>query len=676
MKWTKRTQHDVILALGAVGLLAILLVPLPPMVLALLQTLNLSVALVILLATLYSRDSLDTSSFPSLLLFTTLFRVALNVSASRLILLHANAGPVIAAFGRFLMGSDPVVGFATFVILVIVQFVVVTRGAERVAEVAARFTLDAMPGKQMAIDEDLHAGIINDTTARQRRVKIEREADFYGAMDGASKFMRGDAIAGILIVVVNMIGGLLIGVLRAHMGFGAAASTYALLTVGDGLVTQVPALLLSIATGIVVTRAAGDTGGDISDTIAAQLFANPRAAVGGVIAIAILGLIPGLPHLPFLLIAAVGGGALWWQQRRKAAETTKPLPLPVAKEQPLSVVEPPPVTIRYGSALTTLVQGPLPGHLRAARRDVAAQLGLLVPEPELVQDHGIALQQYIIEVHGAQAGSGTVRLSQVLLLEGRPVETKMQGEVTTDPTFGLPALWVPETERTEARRRGYQTVEPSAVIATHFGVICQRRAADLFGRAQCKAVLDQVRSAVPSLVEDLIPQPLQTWQVQRVFQGLLAENVPVRSASRILEALAEAADRDGGKETEPLVEAARRALASEIMRSPHVAKARDVSGRLRCLVLSPDWEMEIARQAPGRLLGMGELCADVGRALASNHEGPCVLLCAPEIRPRVRAMLQRALPVLAVISTAEIPGDVQVSMVAQVPRSGGQSLAG
>ncbi len=665
-----RLNRDAALGVGVVLLVAVLLVPLPPLVLALLQTVNLSIALVVLLAVLYSRDVLETSAFPSLLLFTTLFRLALNVSATRLILLKANAGPVIAAFGRFLMGSNPVVGFVTFVILIIVQFVVVTRGSERVAEVAARFTLDAMPGKQMAIDADLNAGLLNEEAARHRRRSIEQEADFYGAMDGASKFVRGDAIAGILIVLVNIVGGLLIGMLQRHMPVGQALSTYALLTVGDGLVTQVPALLLSIAAGVVVTRAAGDV--SLSDALAGQVL-NPRALLGGALALGVLGVVPGLPHLPFLVVSGCLLGGMWYERRRLRVvadqEQSAAQQVQVTQDTAVQVVEPALVAIRYGDALTALVLGPLMGHLRVARRELAEQLGLLVPEPELVQDHELEPQDYRIAVRGSDAGPGSLRLSQVLLLETGAVSEPLAGEATTDPTFGVPALWVPESERVRATRAGYQVVEPATVLATHFGEVCRRQAAELLDRAACKAVLERARSRSASLVDDLVPSVLQVWQVQRVLQGLLAEGVSIRGVSRILEAMAEGAAREGGRDPDTLVEWVRQALARDVLRGALVRPALS-GGRLRCVLLDPVLEVEIARQVQGGAPEAGFVLS-FRRALAQAmtaalRDGPCVLLCAPEIRARVRLFTRRAWARLAVLSTAEVPETVEILPVAQV----------
>ena len=662
-----RLNRDAALGIGVVLLVAVLLIPLPPIVLALLQTVNLSIALVVLLAVLYSRDVLETSAFPSLLLFTTLFRLALNVSATRLILLRANAGPVITAFGRFLMGSNPVVGFVTFAILIIVQFVVVTKGAERVAEVAARFTLDAMPGKQMAIDADLNAGLLNEEAARQRRRGIEQEADFYGAMDGASKFVRGDAIAGILIVLVNIIGGLSIGILQKHMPAGQALSTYALLTVGDGLVTQVPALLLSIAAGVVVTRAAGEA--SLSESLVGQMF-HPRALLVSAMALGVLGIVPGLPHLPFLVVAGLLAAGLWYERRRvrAAANKANSAVAQAPEDTTVRVTEPPLVAIRYGDALTALVLGSLTKHLRVARRELADQLGLSVPEPDLVQDHELAPQDYRIEVRGAEAGHGALRLGQVLLIETSAVTETLVGESTTDPTFGVPALWVPESDRLRATRLGYQAVEPATVLATHFGETCRRQAAELFDRAMCKAVLEQARTRSASLVDDLVPNVLQVWQVQRVLQGLLAERVSIRGMSRILEALAEGAAREGGRDPTTLVEWVRQAIATDVLRSPLVRPAMDGS-RLRCVLLDPVLEVEIARQIQSGAADTGFVPAfrqALAQAMATALPGgPCVLLCTPEIRARVRLFTRRVWSRLAVLSTAEIPETVEILPVAQ-----------
>lgn len=662
-------SRDAMMGFGAVALVGVLLAPLPPVVLALLQTANLATALVVLLATIYARDVLEMSVFPSLLLATTLFRLTLNVAATRMILLKGNAGQVIAAFGHFLMGSDPIVGFVTFVILIIVQFVVITKGSERVAEVAARFTLDAMPGKQMSIDADLNAGLIRDTEAKERRRTIEQEADFYGAMDGASKFVRGDAIAGILIVAANMVGGFLIGYFGHHLTAGQALHQYALLAVGDGLVTQVPALLLSVAAGVMVTRS-GDAD-NITIAIREQVLGNTRVVFAVGTSLLVLGVIPGLPHIPFIVLGLALCGWTWYSDRvdrRRAARVAIEQAAARQEERKrveVVVEEPPLLCLRYGVSLGTIVSGALPSRIRMARSNVAKQLGLLLPDPVIDLDPGLGPQDYAVDIRGVEVATGSVRIGQLLILAQSPDAEKIPGVEVLDPAFGVPATWIPQTDRKRAASAGYAVVEPADVLATHFQEVCAQRAGDLLDRAGCKTLLEQVRQRSPGLVDDLVPKTIAIWQVQRVLQGLLAERVSIRNLSRILESISEVAAGDIGA----VVEHVRRALAPEITRDARTM-ALDDEGRLRVIIPAPALEELMARvaageQVPGFFTGLrANLASAITNAMSQG--AAAVVLTHPSVRVLMGQVVHKVWPKIMVVSTDELMGNVQTVVASQI----------
>jgi len=662
--------RDAMMGFAAVALVGVMLAPMPPWLLALLQTANLAIALVVLLATLYARDVLEMSVFPSLLLGTTLFRLALNVAATRLILLKGNAGPVIAAFGHFLMGSNPIVGFVTFVILIIVQFVVITKGSERVAEVAARFTLDAMPGKQMSIDADLNAGLIKDTEAKERRRTIEREADFYGAMDGASKFVRGDAVAGILIVAANVLGGFLVGVLGRHLAAGQALHQYSLLAVGDGLVTQVPALLLSVAAGVMVTRSADAD--NLTSVLMEQVLGNVRVIFAVASSLIVLGVIPGLPHMPFLVLGAGLGVWAWYSnqaQRRKAAVAEIEAAVSRRQEQKrveVSVGEPALLGLRYGVSLGSMVSGELPSRLRVARSELAKQLGILVPDPAMGMDPELEPQHYAVDIRGVEVARNEVRVGQLLILAQRPDAPRIPGVDVLDPAFGVPATWVPETVKKQARDAGYTIVEPPSVLATHFQEVCAANSADLLDRAGCKRLLEGVRQTSPTLVDDLVPKVLPLWQVQKVFQGLLRERVSIRNLSHILEAISEVASSG---DVDSMVEHVRAALAPEITRDVKAA-ALDEAGRLRVIVADAAVEEHLLRvqagtQVPGFLSGLRVTLAQA-ITHAMSQGAAAVVLTTPATRVLMRQIVQRNWPRLMVVSTGELVGNPQTFVASRI----------
>jgi flagellar biosynthesis protein FlhA len=654
---------------GAVILMVVMMViPLPAGLLSALIALNLAVSLVVLLLTMYTLQPLDFAAFPSLLLLTTLFRLALNVSTARLILLDGYAGEVVQAFGQFVVGGNPLVGFIVFLILVIIQFVVITRGAERVAEVAARFTLDAMPGKQMSIDADLNAGLIDDKEARRRRAEIEREADFYGAMDGASKFVKGDAIAALLIIAINILGGFAVGMLQKGLDFATALRQYTLLTVGDGLAAQIPALLISTATGIIVTRAASQ------ENLASSLFkemAQGRVLTVAGAALGLLGLVPGLPKLPFLALA----GVLLWVGRLSAARPApaeappKGAPQPAqpggpTPEQALGLIELDPLEIELGYGLLRLAEGPGGGEIMTRigliRRQLALELGLVLPLVRVRDNVQLPPNTYAIKLRGIEIARGELLLEHCLAMDPGGAAEPISGIPTHEPAFGLPATWIPAGERARAELAGYTVVDPATVLATHFSELCKRHAHEILSRQETKALLDAVRQRQPSLVDELVPAVVTTAQVQRVLQNLLREGVPIRNLVTILEALAE--HGPSVKDPDALTERVRAALGREI--------SRQVASEGRAAVLTLDPQLEAAL-AEGQTLdakalqALRQSLAEGVARIAALGRTPAVLT-SPAARPALRRLTERSFPTLRVISTAELVGDVQVENVGTV----------
>ena len=663
--------------IGVVAIVLMLVVPLPAAVLDLLLGLNITASLLILLVAMQIRRPLDFAVFPSLILIATLFRLALNVSSTRLVLTDGYAGKVIEAFGHFVIGGSLIVGLVIFVILTIIQFVVITNGAGRVAEVGARFTLDAMPGKQMAIDADLNAGLINEKQARRRRTEVTAEADFYGSMDGASKFVKGDAIAAIIITLINLIGGMAIGVMQLGMPPADAVATYSLLTVGDGLVSQIPALLLSTATGIIVTRSASD--GDMGSDLLAQLgrFKQPVRIAGG--AALALCLIPGLPKLPFLLI---GGLFLFMASRMqetpaedddadpRAAVDDEPKPdSPEAIAEKMRVD---PLELEVAFDLVDLVDasrgGDLLDRVKALRRKVAMETGLVIPLVRTRDNLDLPASQYVIWLNGVPAAKGTSPAGTVLaigdMLDGLP------GRATREPVFGLPAKWVPVELQRQAEMAGATVVDRSSVITTHLAEVVRQNAADLLGREDVRLLVEMVKRTHPIVVEELTPTLLTLGEIQRVLHGLLAENVSIRDLVRIFEALSVRAKTS--TDVDGLVEAARTALGSAISH-PYVTPDE----RLHVMTLDPAFEqrlLEAVRQSEGGQV----LALDAGTvdALVNGCSGLLtdaerlglapVLVCSPQVRAALSRLMRQILPRLPVISYTEVSRTAQIESLGVV----------
>ncbi|HEX7806310.1 MAG TPA: flagellar biosynthesis protein FlhA [Cellulomonas sp.] len=664
---------------GVVGIVLLLVVPLPAALLDVLIALNITMSLVILLTSMYVRRPLDFSVFPSLILVFTLFRLGLNVASTRLVLRDGYAGQVIDAFGHFVVGGSLVIGLVIFMILVVIQFVVITNGAGRVAEVGARFTLDAMPGKQMAIDADLNSGLIDDDQARQRRADVAAEADFYGAMDGGSKFVKGDAVAGIIITVINLIGGFVIGMVQMGMSAGDALQRFSLLTIGDGLVTQIPALLLSVSTGIVVTRASAE--GDMGTAAAKQLLQSRSALIiAGIGAIA-LALLPGMPKVPFIL---VGGGLLIVAQRIKSSDARDALELESRKvvdtaapsadspEQLIEQMRVHTLEILLSPDLVDLVgSGPeqdLLVRVRALRRKVAMDLGIVVPPVRTRDSVDLPRSTYVVRIAGVEVGRGEAPAGRLLAL-GDDLGN-LPGQAVVEPVFGLPGKWVPAELRHAAELAGATVVDRVSVLITHLGSIIAQNAPRLLGREDVRVLTEGVKQVNPSVVDELIPGLLTLGEVQRVLQGLLAEEVAIRDLSRIYEALTLRAKVS--TEPERLVEAARMALG------PALTAQYANDGTLRVVTLDPTLEQSFVEQLrptetgtqllvdPVRLDAvLDQLRAAVSRGEASGQ--PVVLVCAPALRPALHRLVAMALPRTAVLSYGEVTGvGVQIESVGVV----------
>lgn len=669
---------DALLPVAIIAVVVMMVVPLPWQLLDVLLAVNLALAVTILLVTMYAGQSLEFSVFPAVLLVATLFRLSLNVSSTRLILLDGFAGGVISAFGQFVVGGNPVVGFVVFLILVIIQFIVITRGAERVAEVAARFTLDAMPGKQMSIDADLNAGLLTESDARKRRQEIEREADFYGAMDGASKFVKGDAIAGLIITVINLLGGALIGLFQQGLSLAEAWEKYALLTVGDGLVSQLPALIISTATGIMVTRAA--SAGNLGSEFVDQILGQPRVLymAGGVFAV--MALVPGLPRLPFALLAvglAFTGRQTAARRRRVDAESEQhkrdqELEAVRRPESVLELVQVDPLELELGLNLLGLADsahgGDLLERVVMIRRQLALELGVVVP-PIRVRDNIGRLEpsSYAIKLRGVEIGSGQLLSGHLLAMDGGGSGTIIPGIDTTEPAFGLPARWIPESERTHAELAGYTVVEPSAVLATHLSELLKRHSPELVTRQEVQNLLNVVKEKHPALVEELTPGLLSLGEIQKVLQNLLYEGVPIRDLVTILEALADHAKTS--RDPVMLTEASRQALARAITSLYGLDKKR-----VPVVVLDPAVEerwLDFLREGRTPVPDAGltqKLLSSLGRELEQvTRRGHWpILLCSPLVRYYVKRLFERTLPRLVVLSYDELDARAQVESVGVV----------
>jgi flagellar biosynthesis protein FlhA len=673
-----------------VMILAMVVVPLPPFALDILFTFNICFALMILLAALYTARPTDFSSFPTLLLLTTLLRLSLNVAAARVILLDGYmgsdaAGRVIESFGAFVVGGNYAVGIAVFAILVIINFVVITKGAGRIAEVAARFVLDGMPGKQMAIDADLNAGQITQEEAMRRRREVSQEADFFGAMDGASKFVRGDAVAAVLILFINLVGGFIIGVWQHGLSFGEASQTYTLLTIGDGLVAQIPALVISSAAGIVVSRVS--TGHDLGSQVISQLAAFPKAYWLAAGIVGLFGIIPGMPHLPFLLFSSLLGTGGWWlgrEQQRQAQRPPAPPPPAEAPEIDIGVVElVQPLEVQVGYRLVGLVgkdrDGGLLRRLRAVRRQLSREYGFLVPVVHVRDNPDLRSNAYRILVYGVERAAGEVYPDKLLAMPTAKDSEEVQGIPARDPVFGRPAQWINPTIAEQARAAGYTVFDAAVVVATHFERVVEDNIDALFGRGELDAVLGFFEKQVPKLVEELTPKLLSMAVMHGVLSGLLAEHVPIRDLRTILTALVESAAAT--QDPRALVEAVRMRLGGFI-----VQNAFGAVDELKVMALEPDLErllQEAVRlSSVSGTFGIEPSLAGEVRAAAAQAGARLAavapvagLVTRPELREVTARLLRGVRPRVCVLSYQEIPAEKRIRVIELLGRPGDGNAA-
>jgi flagellar biosynthesis protein FlhA len=673
-----------------VMVLAMMILPLPPLLLDLLFTFNIALGLIVLLAAVYANRPMDFAAFPTVLLLTTLLRLSLNVASTRVVLINGHTGPdaagkVIEAFGHFLVGGNFAVGIVVFMILVVINFVVITKGAGRIAEVAARFTLDAMPGKQMAIDADMNAGLITEQEARKRRSEIAREADFYGAMDGASKFVRGDAVAGMLILAINVIGGLAVGLVQHDLSLAQATNNYVLLAIGDGLVAQIPALVISVAAGLVVSRVGGDEDSkqDIGGQVVSQLVRNPQTLMVSGTVLGMLGLIPGMPHFAFLLF---GGGAAWagWWQTRQAARAEEA----GAEAGPVTPVEGgeaswddlAPVDVlglEVGYRLIPLVDraqdGDLLKRIKALRKKFAQEIGFLPPQVHIRDNLELKPNGYRITLKGVMIGEGEVFAGMYMAINPGTAQGNLPGTPAKDPAFGLPAIWIEGAFRDQALSTGFTVVDAGTVVATHLNHLMQMHASALLGRMETQALIEHVNKATPKLIDDVVPKLIPVGTFMRVLQGLLEEGVHIRDMRTIVESLADHAAKT--TEAPDLVAQVRVALGRSIMQM-----AFGPGSEVEMLVLEPDLERMLAQAAggPGDQLGiepglaenlLRELAAAAQR-LEDSGQAPA-LLVPDKLRPGMARMARRAMPRLRVIAHAEIPENHTIRVAAVVGARGG-----
>ncbi len=676
-------QADLWLVLGVFGTVLLLILPIPTFLLDLLLAVSIALSLLILLVILYVKEPSDFTGFPTLLLFVTLFRLALNVASTRLILLDGYAGHIIEAFGNFVVRGNTIVGIVIFLILVLINFIVITKGAGRIAEVAARFTLDAMPGKQMAIDAELSAGVINEEQARTRRRKVEQAADFYGAMDGASKFVRGDAIAAVLITLINVLGGFAIGIMQMGMTVSESLQRFTLLSIGDGLVSQIPALITSMAAGLLVTRAASKE--SLGQELGQQLMSYPRALRILAVLLGVLAIVPGLPMLPFLLLALA---AAYVASQLKTSEV---LPLgqtpalgkdggpaastPAVPEKLEALLAVDALQIELGFGLVSLADtrkgGDLLERVTSVRRTFATEMGVVVPPIRLRDNLQIGANEYRFLLKGQPVAQGSLMPGYWLAMNATNSRTTLKGMPTVEPVFQLPATWITDVERKNAEVAGYTVVDAASVLVTHLSETVKRQGHEILSRQDVQLLLDNLKQTHPTVVNELIPAQLTVGQVQRVLQNLLAEGISIRNLAGILEKISDHAGIT--KNPDELSEHARRALGAQI-----VKPFQSENGALRAITLDPKLEQQIAqgvRQSPTEIALLLDprlarhivetLSKHVQQLLAAGH--PPLVLCSPQIRLAFRRFFETTFGDLTVLSYAEVPARVEVKSAATVP---------
>ncbi|WDF03754.1 flagellar biosynthesis protein FlhA [Shouchella hunanensis] len=672
---------DLSVLAGVILIIVMLIIPLPPFLLDVLIIFNISLSLLILLVALNTKNALQFSVFPTMLLLVTLFRLGLSVSTTRSILGEAHAGNVIDTFGSFVIGGNAVVGFVVFLILIIIQFLVITKGAERVSEVGARFTLDAMPGKQMSIDADLNAGLISDREAKARREKIENEADFYGSMDGASKFVKGDAIASIIIVIINMVFGLVIGMMQMGMDLSTAASTYTLLTVGDGLVTQIPALLISTATGVIVTKAASE--GSLGNDLTKQLFAYPKLLYVTASTIFLLGVTTPITKVVTFSVAGLLAFAGYRLSKTRAVEEemehqlqeeTADVPEPTGPESVLSLMKMDPIEFEFGYGLIPLADatqgGDLLDRVVMIRKQMALELGTMIPVIRIRDNLSLEPNAYTIKIKGDVVAKGEVLLDHYMAMSTGIDDERITGIPTVEPAFGLEAMWVTEDVKEEAELSGYTVVDPPTVISTHLTELLKTYAHELLGREETKALIDHVKETYPTLVEEVTPTPLSIGDVQKVLKNLLREQLSIRNLPMIFETLADYGSRT--KDMDVVTEYVRQALSRQISE-----QLTDEQNKLAVITLASEVEKRIAdavgQNENGHFLALApadsqtilQQTASETTKLAEMGQ-QAVILCSPAVRMYMRHLIERYLPQVPVISYNELDANVEVQSVGVV----------
>ncbi len=674
---------DILFAIAVVGIVVMFIIPMPTFLMDLLLTANITFSMIIILVSLYITEPLQVSVFPSLLLVATLFRLALNVSTTRLILGQGYAGRIIMSFGNFVVGGNYVVGIIIFIILVVIQFIVITKGAERVAEVAARFTLDAMPGKQMSIDADLNAGIISEKEAQSQRAKIRQEADFYGAMDGASKFVKGDAIAGIIITAINIIGGLVIGVFQQGLGLAEAAQTYTLLTVGDGLVSQIPALLISTATGMVVTRAASEE--NLAKELTTQLAREPKALMIAAGVLMILGFVPGLPTIPFLILALIVGGSGYLMMNmvsgKKLAEKEKEISeeelsqqRAPQREELSDLIKVDAMEVEVGYNLISLVLpeqgGDFLDRVAMIRRQTAIDLGIIVPPVRILDNLQLEPNNYRIKLRGVEVGRYEILPDHFLALDSGITTQEVDGIETQEPAFGTPAIWINENQKEEAELANYTIVDPPSVMATHLTEIIKEHAYELLGRQEVRELVDNLEEEYPAVTGELLPDLLTLGEIQKVLQNLLWEGVPIRNLVTIFETLADYAPKT--KDVNVLTEYVRQALSRQIT---NLFTEGDES--LYVITLDPQLEDELSQSLeqsdqgnyfalnPQRAQGLLEKIGSTLQTLLEQGHDP-IVLTSPMIRRPLKELTFRSFPEIIVLSFNELESNVNLQVLGTV----------
>ncbi len=666
-------KGSAMIAVGMIAILMVMMIPLPAIILDILLSFNIAISIIILLMSLYIIKPIDFSTFPSILLIVTLMRLSLNVASTRLILLHGSegtgaAGQVIKAFGTFVVGGNYVVGLIVFSVLLLINFVVITKGSTRVAEVAARFTLDAMPGKQMSIDADMNAGLISETDARKRRSEIEREANFYGAMDGASKFVRGDAIAGIIIVMVNIIGGLIIGVLQQGMEVADAARTYTLLTVGDGLVTQVPALVVSTAAGMLVTRTTSTT--DLGEDVRNQIFTQPRAVATAAALLFIFALIPGMPKISFIFVSGLIGVLAYtlFKQSKKEAEEEAEAPPPAVTDTDEGLTPLDKMGLEVGYGLISLVDaqqgGELLQRIKTLRKQLATEMGFIIPAVHIRDNLQLKPNRYAFYLKGVEVAGGELMMGHYLAITNDEKDARIAGIKTREPAFGLPALWVPESQKEDAQAKGYVIVDPATVITTHLTEMIKAQADELLGRQEVQSLVDNLATHYPKIVEELVPKVIPIGVLQRVLQRLLKERVSIRDLFAILETLADYITIT--KNVDILTGYVRQGLSRTITR-----QYQDQEGNVNVMMLSPNIEDTISQSIQHTEME-SFVSPDpnmVKRLIASLQKGMAhfeatglnpIILCSPVVRSHLRKILEKFIPNVVVLAHNEITRDVNI----------------